>query len=555
MKNNTSLHDIALLRALLADKDKRLNALEEEVCHLRQSLGDSESTVHTLRQSLSDSESTIQSLVEQLNLARRKRFGTSSETMPPQDLEFNEAENHANTDDIAEDAKRDCKQPSQNDKGNTSSESRRGRPKLPEDLPREHVVLDVPESDKVCTCCQSMLCQMGESTSEKLVYLPAKLYVEVIERPKYVCRQCDKQGEQNTVVMAAPAPSIIIIPKSFATPSLLAQIIANKYHYALPLYRQESLFGQYGIKLSRKTMSQWILKCAEKLEPLIALLKETLLAQEVLFADETTLTVLNDERKKSYIWLYGCGRDRGGDAQSPGIVLFDYQDGSRGHHCPASYLSDYGGYLHVDGYEAYEKTEAKLVGCWAHARRKFIEAEQSQPKGKQGKGGKIQWAITWFQKLYRIEQEIKDKPEAERHQQRQLKSLPLLKAFKAWLDKCATQVLPKSKLGVAINYSLNQWEKLRRVVDDGRLSLDNNRAERSVRPFTVGRNNWLFSNTHNGARASAVLYSLIETAKANDCEPYDYLEYVLREVPKLKYGDDHRHLLPWNMPQTEAPSS
>ncbi|EPW6433313.1 IS66 family transposase [Vibrio parahaemolyticus] len=555
MKNNTSLHDIALLRALLADKDKRLNALEEEVCHLRQSLGDSESTVHTLRQSLSDSESTIQSLVEQLNLARRKRFGTSSETMPPQDLEFNEAENHANTDDIAEDAKRDCKQPSQNDKGNTSSESRRGRPKLPEDLPREHVVLDVPESDKVCTCCQSMLCQMGESTSEKLVYLPAKLYVEVIERPKYVCRQCDKQGEQNTVVMAAPAPSIIIIPKSFATPSLLAQIIANKYHYALPLYRQESLFGQYGIKLSRKTMSQWILKCAEKLEPLIALLKETLLAQEVLFADETTLTVLNDERKKSYIWLYGCGRDRGGDAQSPGIVLFDYQDGSRGHHCPASYLSDYGGYLHVDGYEAYEKTEAKLVGCWAHARRKFIEAEQSQPKGKQGKGGKIQWAITWFQKLYRIEQEIKDKSEAERHQQRQLKSLPLLKAFKAWLDKCATQVLAKSKLGVAINYSLNQWEKLRRVVDDGRLSLDNNRAERSVRPFTVGRNNWLFSNTHNGARASAVLYSLIETAKANDCEPYDYLEYVLREVPKLKYGDDHRHLLPWNMPQTEAPSS
>ncbi|WP_079857712.1 IS66 family transposase [Vibrio parahaemolyticus] len=555
MKNNTSLHDIALLRALLADKDKRLNALEEEVCHLRQSLGDSESTVHTLRQSLSDSESTIQSLVEQLNLARRKRFGTSSETMPPQDLEFNEAENHANTDDIAEDAKRDCKQPSQNDKGNTSSESRRGRPKLLEDLPREHVVLDVPESDKVCTCCQSMLCQMGESTSEKLVYLPAKLYVEVIERPKYVCRQCDKQGEQNTVVMAAPAPSIIIIPKSFATPSLLAQIIANKYHYALPLYRQESLFGQYGIKLSRKTMSQWILKCAEKLEPLIALLKETLLAQEVLFADETTLTVLNDERKKSYIWLYGCGRYRGGDAQSPGIVLFDYQDGSRGHHCPASYLSDYGGYLHVDGYEAYEKTEAKLVGCWAHARRKFIEAEQSQPKGKQGKGGKIQLAITWFQKLYRIEQEIKDKPEAERHQQRQLKSLPLLKAFKAWLDKCATQVLPKSKLGVAINYSLNQWEKLRRVVDDGRLSLDNNRAERSVRPFTVGRNNWLFSNTHNGARASAVLYSLIETAKANDCEPYDYLEYVLREVPKLKYGDDHRHLLPWNMPQTEAPSS
>ena len=546
MKNDTSQHDITLLHA-------KIEELESTVHTLRQSLGDSESTVHALRQSLSESESTIQSLVEKLNLARRKRFGASSETMPPQDLEFNEAENHADTDNIDEDADSNRKNPPQQDKRSTSSESRRGRPKLPKDLPREHVVVDIPDSDKVCTCCQSALCKMGESTSEKLVYLPAKLYVEVTQRPKYVCRQCDKQGEKNTVVMAA-APSSII-PKSFATPSLLAQIIANKYYYALPLYRQESLFSQSGIKLSRKTMSQWILKCAEKLEPLIALLKETLLVQEVLFADETTLTVLNDERKKSYIWLYGCGHDRGGDAQSPGIVLFDYQDGSRGHHCPASYLSNYGGYLHVDGYEAYEKTEAKLVGCWAHARRKFIEAEQSQPKGKQGKGGKIQWAITWFQKLYRIEKDIKDRSEAERYQERQSKTRPLLKAFKAWLDKSVTQVPPKSKLGAAIHYCLNQWEKLRRVVDDGRLSLDNNRAERSVRPFTVGRNNWLFSNTHNGARASAVLYSLIETAKANDCEPYDYLEYVLRELPKLKCGDDHHHLLPWNMPQPKPPSS
>ena len=465
--------------------------------------------------------------------------------MPPQDLEFNEAELHADT--PSED---DNQKPKSSETNNLSSKpKRRGRPKLPEDLPREHVVVDVPEEDKTCSCCQSALCQMGAETSEKLVYIPAKLYVEVTERPKYVCRQCDVQGKKVAVVMAPPLPSLI--PKSIATPSLLAQIIANKYYYALPLYRQESLFGQYGIKLSRKTMSQWILSSAEKLEPLITLLKETLLAQEVLFADETTLTVLNDEKKKSYIWLYGCGPDRGGNAQSPGIVLFDYQDGSRGHHCPTSYLSDYGGYLHVDGYEAYEKTEAKLVGCWAHARRKFIEAEQSQPKGKPGKGGRIQWAITWFQKLYRIEEEIKDKSREERYKQRQSKTQPLLEEFKAWLDKSVTQVPPKSKLGLAINYSINQWSKLARVVDDGRLSVDNNRAERSVRPFAVGRNNWLFSKTHNGARASAVLCSIIETAKANDSEPYEYLEYVLREIPSLKLGDDYSHLLPWHMPRAE----
>ncbi|MDN4735360.1 IS66 family transposase zinc-finger binding domain-containing protein [Vibrio parahaemolyticus] len=203
MHKDTSQHDIALLRAKIEELESTVHTLrqslgdsESTVHALRQSLGDSESTVHALRQSLSESESTIQSLVEKLNLARRKRFGASSETMPPQDLEFNEAENHADTDDSDEDAESERKQPPQQDKESTSSESRRGRPKLPEDLPREHVVLDVPDSDKVCTCCQSTLCKMGESTSEKLVFLPAKLYVEVTERPKYVCRQCDKQGRK-----------------------------------------------------------------------------------------------------------------------------------------------------------------------------------------------------------------------------------------------------------------------------------------------------------------------------------------------------------------------
>ncbi|MEZ9756908.1 transposase, partial [Vibrio splendidus] len=281
-------NELALLEALLADKDKQLNEFEATILTLRQSLGESESNILTLRQSLNESELTIQSLVEKLNLARRKRFGSSSETLPPQDLEFNEAETHADT--TGEDEAPDNQNDETSDAKNTSSETkRRGRPKLPEDLPRERVVVDIPESEKTCSCCQSMLCRMGQSTSEKLVYIPAKLYVEVTERPKYVCRQCDTLGEKSVVAMAPPPASII--PKSIATPSLLAQIITNKYHYALPLYRQESLFRQYGLALSRKTMSQWILRCADKVERLIALLKETLLAQDVLFADETTLTV------------------------------------------------------------------------------------------------------------------------------------------------------------------------------------------------------------------------------------------------------------------------
>jgi len=531
------MKELSRLRAQVIKKNAQVDILEQ--------------TVRELRQSLEDSESKIQSLVEKLHLAHQKRYGSSSESMPPLDLEFNEAENNADApddsdDDISGEENSDTEADTNNDI--PPNAKRKSRKPLPKDLPRKHVVVDVAEDEKSCACCQSALSKMGKETNEKLVYIPAELYVEVTERPKYVCRQCDAQGEKTIVLMAPPPPSIL--PKGIATPSLIAQIIVHKYHYALPLYRQESLFRQYGIELSRKTMSQWMLYSAEQFEFLMVLLKKTLLAQDILFADETTLTVLDDERKKSYIWLYGCGGDRGGNATSPSIVLFDYQEGSRGHHCPQMYLSGYTGYLHVDGYAAYMKTEAKLVGCWAHARRKFVEAEKSQPEGKKGKGAKINWALNWFQKLYLIEREIKGKPQEERHAIRSSKTKPLLDKFKAWLDKSVIHVLPKSKLGVAINYCLNQWAKLERFTDDSRLNVDNNRAERSVRPFTVGRNNWLFSKSHNGARASATLYSLIETAKANDCEPYAYLEYLLREIPKLKAGDDPSHLLPWNMPRT-----
>ena len=297
MPNKNKEDELALLRSKVTELESTVLTLhqslgesESNILTLRQSLDESKSNVLTLRQSLNESEITIQSLVEKLNLARRKRFGSSSETMPPQDLEFNEAETHADT--TGEDEATSNQNDETSDAKNTSSETkRRGRPKLPEDLPRERVVVDIPEAEKTCSCCQSMLCRMGQSMSEKLVYIPARLYVEVTERPKFVCRQCDALGEKSVVAMAPPPASII--PKSIATPSLLAQIITNKYHYALPLYRQESLFRQYGLALSRKTMSQWILRCADKVEPLIALLKETLLAQDVLFADETTLTVLD----------------------------------------------------------------------------------------------------------------------------------------------------------------------------------------------------------------------------------------------------------------------
>ena len=197
----------------------------------------------------------------------------------------------------------------------------------------------------------------------------------------------------------------------------------------------------------------------------------------------------------------------------------------------------------MDGYQGYAKTRAILVACMAHARRKFVEAQTAQPKGKTGKAN---WALNHIQKLYRIETKIKGDTTEEKYRIRQADALPLLIQFKDWLDESAGRVPPKTALGKALAYSLNKWPKLIRYIEDGNLNIDNNRAERAIKPFVIGRKNWLFSNTATGANASATLYSLIETAKANGLVPFDYLNYLLNEIPSLKPDDTIDHLLPWN---------
>lgn len=297
--------------------------------------------------------------------------------------------------------------------------------------------------------------KIGEDSSEKLEFIPAKVKVIEHVRPKYACRECEKSGTSNSVKQA-PVPKSII-PKGYATPSLVSQIIISKYQYGLPLYRQESMFKQYGIELSRKTMADWMMRSGDILQ-----------------------------------------------------VLFDYH-ASRAGQCAVDFLDDYQGYLQVDGYAGYHTTQATLVGCWAHARRKFTDAKTAQGKKQHGKAD---WALNHIQKLYRIEIQIKDKTIEARHRIRQEKSLPLLKQFKAWLTKSKEQVLPKTKLGEAITYSVNQWQKLQGYTLDGRLNIDNNRAERAIKPFVIGRKNWLFSQAAKGAQASAVLYSIIETRQS-----------------------------------------
>ena len=500
--NVQALKKLLLLeRELSAEKDARIDQLTEQ----------------------------YQQILEQFRLAQQRQFGRSSEAGADQLGLFNESEQIVETDDETQAEAETI----------TYTRNKPKRKPLPKGLPRDTIIHDI--EDKTCACCGHELHRMGEETSEQLEFIPASIKVIEHVRLKYSCRHCEQQGTAVNIQIAPVAPSPI--PKSIATPSLLAQVITSKYQYALPLYRQEQMFRQYGIDLGRKTLADWMIKSSELLMPIYDRLKAVQLQQAVVRADETPIKVIHEDKHRCYMWVYCTGTDSpNGDLDSlANIVIYDYQ-ASRSGSCPRRYLAGYRGYLQVDGYAGYEQTEAILAGCLAHARRKFIEAQKIQVKGKIGKAD---WAINHIRKLYRIESDIKDLGATEKQKERQQKARPLLGQFKVWLDKSVNQVPPKSAIGKAIAYSLGQWEKLERYIESGHLQIDNNRAERAIKPFVIGRKNWLFANTANGANASAILYSLIETAKANGLTPFDYLKLLMEELPKNSTDIDR--LLPWNV--------
>lgn len=478
-------------------------------------------------------------LEEQFKLAKQKLFASKNEAYPGQGELFNEAES-------LESVEADVEPTDESDltEYQVKRKRRNNRP-FADHIEREVVVHDISEDEKVCGCCQGELHCIGQDISEKLEFVPAKTKVIEHHRLKYACRGCETKGTSSTMKQAPAAPSIL--PKSYATPSLVSQIITSKYQYGLPLYRQEAIFKQLGIHLSRKTMSDWVLKVAVILKPLLyEYWHQLLLAQNTIRADETPVTVVSDDNVKSYMWVYNSGADSpagniSGDT-TPNIVLYDYQPTRKGQ-CPVDFLQGYQGYLQVDGYAAYQQTHAKLVACLAHMRRKFMEAKKAQ--GKNSKVGKADWALNHIQKLYRIETHIKSMTVEQRYAIRQEKSVPLLAQFKTWLDTSAASVLPESLLGKAVSYNLNQWDKFIRYCDDGRLDIDNNRSERAIKPFVIGRKAWLVCQTANGANASATLYSVIETAKVNGLVPFDYLMHVLEKC--VDPGCSPENLLPWKV--------
>ena len=322
-----------------------------------------------------------------------------------------------------------------------------------------------------------------------------------------------------------------VIAGSFASPEAVAHIMNQKFVMGVPLYRQEQEFQRGDLWLSRQTMSNWLLRVAEDwLEPLYKRFKTELLKHDVLHADETTVQVLREPGKtaqsKSYMWLYRTS----GDTERP-IVLYDYQTSRKAEH-PQRLLEGWRGYLHADGYDGYHKLPegVTIVGCLAHFRRKFDEALKSLPE--EAREGSLAMAgKRYCDRLFELERDFADLAPEERFEKRVQHSKPLLEELFAWSD--SAKVVPKSPVGKAVHYALSQRKYLERYLLDGRLEISNNRAERSIKPFVIGRKNWLFANTPRGAKASAVIYSILETAKENGLKPYDYLTHIFRTAPNL----------------------
>lgn len=488
---------------------------------------------------IAELEAKVTWFEEQFRLAQHRQFGVSSEqaVSGQEALVFNEAEAVADT---------------------TSPEVEieqitYGRRKFKgqrdirlQNLPVEDIDYVLPEDELVCPQCSGPLHDIGVETRIEVQSIPAHQLLVHHNQHKYACRCCQKEETTTPIVTATmPKPAF---PNSLASPSVVAHIMTQKFVMGLPLYRQEQQFEREDFDLSRQTMANWMIKGADWLKVIYDRMHQILLGKDILHADETTLQVLKEEGRAaqtaSYMWLYRTGRD------GPPIVLFDYQPGRSGEY-PKAFLNDFAGWLHADCYGAYDRLshdKVAIVGCLTHARRKFDEAVKALPaSARKNPKGLPQIGLQFFGALYKVEHDLKDATPDQRYKGRLDRSKPILDQFKIWLDDLAPKVLPKGALGMAIAYCRNNWAKLTSYLLDGRLEIDNNRAERSIKPFVIGRKNWLFANTPKGARASATIYSVVETAKENGLDPFKYLTYLFETLPNIDTTDKMvlDQLLPW----------
>lgn len=490
-------------------------------------------------------ELAIQRVYEQLMLTRRRMFGRKSEAHVGQGSLFDEAEVliEANP-EASETALIPPAAEAQAAPASASAKVQKPRGKrkpLPPELPRVEIIHDVSEAERTCACGTPMVL-IGEEVSEQLDIVPMQIRVLRHVRKRYGC----PKGDQAPVTAPRPAQ---ILPKSNASNSLLAMLLVAKYVDGLPLARFEFVLARAGIRIPRQTLARWVIAVSSALQPIANLMRDALLSHDLIHMDETVVQVLKEPERSpsstSYMWV-----QRGGPPDKT-IILFDYAP-SRGSAIPERLLADWQGYLAVDGYASYDSVCAQpgvvRVACWAHARRKFVEIDAIAGKSKP-KSSRAQEAIALIGKLYGVERKAKaDGLDAQqRHALRQAESRPVIEQLRRWLDTHLGSVPDGLGLGKAMRYLDGQWPHLLRYLERGDLPIDNNPVENAIRPFVIGRKNWLFSDTQAGARASALIYSLIETAKANGLEPYLWLSKVLNALPAATTAEHFEALLPWNI--------
>ncbi len=499
------------------------------------------------QEQLENIDHTLQLVLEQMADLKRHRFGRSSEKHETEDqmsfmevdgkiVFFNEAEAVAAEENTQEEPESVSRRKPKKKQGKRE-EDLDGLPVVVV----EHSMTDEELEDKFG---KDGWKQLPDEVYRRYSFTPAKIEVEEHHVKVYA-------GKKTEDVIKAPHPQALL-RGSLVSPSLEAAVMNAKYVNAVPLYRQEQEFERYGLHISRQNMANWTIQCADRyLAVLYDYLHEKLYGYHVLQADETPVLVNKDGRpagSKSYMWVYRTGRMYT-ECQ---IVLYEYQRTRNASH-PREFLKDFSGVCVTDGYQVYhtiedEREDLKIAGCWSHARRRFDEAVKALPKAKQ-KDSRAYLALTMIQAIYREEKLLKDLPAKERMIRRQLSVRPLVEAYFVWVRETLPKVPQKSKTWEGFNYSLNQEKYLKVFLDDGEVPMDNNAAEQSIRGFCIGKKNWVMIDTIAGAKSSAIIYSIAETAKANNLKPYDYFEYLLTEIPKHLDDTDRSFLddlLPWS---------
>lgn len=476
-------------------------------------------------------EALVKYYEEQLLNAKRYRFGTSSEQIEGQLDLFEKAVPISAAEPEVEEI---------------TYKRKKKKGKRGEDisnLPVVRVDYELPEDERNCPECDTVMRDIGVTIRKSIEIIPAKAVLKEEAIHAYACPniECEMENEKKTIVKAdAPTP---LISGSLASPSLVAHIAYQKYSNGMPLYRLEKGFQYDGVNISRQNMSNWVVNCA--LNYLLALydvIIRFLIKESVIHADETTVQVLREPGREaqstSYEWIYrtsGCSEHK--------IVVYDYRETRKQEH-PKEFLKKFKGFLHTDGYQVYHNLphDIVVVGCWSHARRPWEKMYNNMPNDKRV-GSDAEKGLAYINTLFNLERKFKALSPKERYEKRLEQSKPIAEAFFAWADSLGA--LPKSPLGDAVRYALSQRKYLENVFLDGRLELSNNRCERSVKPFVMGRKAWLFSNTPDGAKASSIMYSIIETAKENGLHPFHYIKFLLEKLPNATTRKIES-FLPWS---------